>query len=186
VRQLIVPTIWGREERELLITAMGARMKIARTVLSGAVLAAAFALSAGNAGAAGNGLGALATAGYQVTFGGQLRTVEFAAQRDSSNTSRGQGHLFNHVTGTKIHFVIDCLNVVGNVATISGAISNTDTALFPDGTPIWLQVIDNGERRTSPPDLVSPLFAIVGPPLACTTPISTATIPIEGGNVQVH
>ncbi len=132
------------------------------------------------------GIVASATAGYQVTFGGAERTVEFAAQRDSANNSRGEGHLFNHVTSTKIHFVIDCLNVVGNMATISGTIDHSDVASFPEGTPIWLRVVDNGEGRKSPPDLVSPLFAIFGPPVACTTPLAAATLAIEGGNIQVH
>ncbi len=129
---------------------------------------------------------ASATAGYQMTYDGQERTVEFTAQRDSANNSRGQGHLFNHVTGTKLHFTIDCLNVSGNVATISGVITHSDVALYPEGAPIWLRVVDNGEGRKSPPDLVSPLFAIYGAPVACTTSLFAAATPIEGGNVQVH
>ena len=53
--------------------------------------------------AQGKGIVASATAGYQVTFDGAERTVEFAAERDSTNNSRGEGHLFNHATGTKLH-----------------------------------------------------------------------------------
>jgi hypothetical protein len=132
------------------------------------------------------GIVALATAGYQVTFSGELRTVEFAAQRDNSNNSRGEGQLFNHVSGTKIHFDINCLSVTGNQATISGVISHSDTQAFPDGTPIWLTVVDNGSGKNSPPDLVSPLFAVFGPPVPCTTAVAAATIPIEGGNIAVH
>ena len=134
----------------------------------------------------GAGIAASATAGYQVTFNGEERTVEFTAQRDTANNSRGEGHLFNHVSGTKLHFTIDCLNVVGSQATISGAISQSDTASFPAGTPIWLTVVDNGEGKKSPPDLVSPLFAIFGSGVPCTTNIAAANIAIEGGNVQVH
>src|SRR5438045_5562220 len=83
--------------------------------------------------AAGKGIVALATGGFQVTFGGQERTIQFTAQRDADNNSRGQGELFNHVTGTKLHLEINCLNVVGSVATISGAISRTDNSTYPTG-----------------------------------------------------
>lgn len=136
--------------------------------------------------AAGNGAVALATGGFQVTFGGQTRTIEFTAQRDSANNSRGQGHLFNHVTGTKIHLVIDCLQVVGNVATVSGTISHSDSPIFEEGLPFWLRVVDNGEGKKSPPDLTTSVFVFFGPGTPCTASAGNATLPIEGGNIQVH
>src|SRR5262245_39468973 len=71
------------------------------------------------------GIAAAATGGFQVTFGGQERSVEFTAQRDTANNSSGQGEFFNHVTGTKLHFTIDCLNVAGNVATMSGKVTRS-------------------------------------------------------------
>ena len=154
-------------------------------VVAAAVVAVAGARSA-VVQAQGNGPVASVTAGYQMTVNGQLRSIEFTAQRDAANNSRGQGHLFNHVTGTKLHFVIDCLHVVGSVATISGSITHTDTDAFPEGTTLWVQVVDNGEGKKSPPDLVSPLFAIFGSGVSCTSPVAAASIPIEGGNIQVH
>lgn len=155
-----------------------------------ATLAAAFAIAGAGAGsgvvqAQGKGPVASVTAGYQMTVNGQQRTIEFTAQRDAANNSRGQGHLFNHVTGTKLHFVVDCLQVVGNVATISGTITHTDTDAFPEGTSLWVQVVDNGEGKKSPPDIVSPMFAVFGP-VSCTATLQAASIPVEGGNIQVH
>jgi hypothetical protein len=134
------------------------------------------------------GIAASATAGYQVTFGGDERTVEFTAQRDTANNSRGEGHLFNHVTGAKLHFTIDCLSVAGNVATVSGTLTHTDPDMAAfDGAPMWLRVADNGEGKKSPPDLVSPLVVFPGGPgVPCTSTVFDATIPIEGGNEQVH
>jgi hypothetical protein len=127
------------------------------------------------------------TAGYQMTTLGELRTVEITAQRDAANNTRGQGHLFNHVSGTKLHFTIDCLSVVGNVATISGQITHSDNLVFPEATPIWLRVVDNGEGRKSPRDLVAPLVAFPGGAgVPCTSPVLDANIPIEGGNIQVR
>jgi hypothetical protein len=141
----------------------------------------------GSAPAHSAGIAAAATAGYQVTVDGALRSVEFTAQRDTANNTRGQGHLFNHVTGTKIHFTIDCLSVAGNVATISGAITHSDNDVVPETTPVWLRVVDNGEGKKTPRDVVSPLVAFpAGPSVPCTSPVLDANIPIEGGNVQVR
>jgi hypothetical protein len=134
----------------------------------------------------GAGIAAAATAGYQMTTAGETRTVEFTAQRDTANNSRGQGHLFNHTSGTKIHFTIDCLSVSGNVATISGQLTHSDNVAIPEGTPIWLRVVDNGEGKKSPRDVVAPLLAFFGPGVPCTSTAIEATIPIEGGNVQVR
>jgi hypothetical protein len=136
--------------------------------------------------AQGKGVVASATAGYQMTILGEERTIEFTAQRDGANNSRGEGHLFNHVSGTKLHFRIDCLAVSGNIATISGAVDHSDVSVVPEGTAIWLSVVDNGEGKKSPPDMVSPLFAIFGPAVPCTTSLAPATVAIEGGNIQVH
>ncbi len=140
-----------------------------------------------NAGAAAGAVVAAATGGYHVTYGGQERSVTFAAQRDDTNTSTGQAELFNHVTGTRLHFTVDCLSVAGNVATLSGTVTRTDTGTFPLGEPFWLQVADNGEGGNKPRDLVSPLFVMVGGPvIPCTAPIVPAALPIDGGNVQVR
>ncbi len=150
------------------------------------LLTAALTLNVGVVRAGGNRIVASATGGYQVTFGGEERTVSFTAQMDSSNSSRGQAELFNHVTGTRLHFDIDCLNVVGNVATMSGSITRSDSTVFVAGLPFWLQVADNGEGPNKPRDLASPLFVIFGPGVPCTSPLVPASIPIEGGNITVH
>lgn len=136
--------------------------------------------------AQGRGTVASASGGFQVTFDGQMRTIQFTAQKDSSNNARGEGHLFNHVTGTKLHLEIDCLQVVGSVATISGKISNTNTGLFPEDMPFWMQVIDRGEGSKAPPDLTSSVRVFIGPGAACTDTAVPATLPIEGGNIQVR
>jgi hypothetical protein len=152
-------------------------------LVTAVMLAAAIAQVRG----AGAGLDASANGGFQVTLSGQLRTISFSAQRDASNNSRGQGELFNHVTGTKLHLDIDCLQVVGTVATISGMISRTNNPLIEEDTPFWLRVVDNGEGAKRPPDLTSSVIAFLGGPgPSCTTTYPTGMIPIEGGNIQVH
>src|SRR6266542_2666312 len=133
--------------------------------------------------AQGRGAAATASGGFQVTFDGHMRTIEFTAQKDSSNNARGQGHLFNHVPGTKLHLEVDCLQVVGSVATISGKISNTNTGAYPEEMPFWMQVIDRGEGAKAPADLTSSVRGFIGPGAACTDSVVPSTYPIEGGNI---
>lgn len=155
-----------------------------------ALIATLLAVGAGmstGAAAAGNGVVASATGSGQTTSGTQLRTFSFTARTDSSNNSSGQAELFNRNTGTRLHMTIDCLNVAGNVATMSGTVTQDNLAGAFVGDPIWFQVVDNGEGAGAPPDLISLVFIFLGPPgVPCTSPLVPASIPIEGGNVQVH
>jgi hypothetical protein len=160
------------------------KRQIVRGILACSMLALVASVPASTHAA---GIAASVTAGYQMTTGGQERSIELTAQRDTANNSSGQGELFNHVTGTKLHFTVDCLSVSGNVATVSGVFTHSDNDVFPEGTPFWVRVVDNGEGKKSPRDLVSPLVAFPGGGgVACTSALLDANIPIEGGNIQVH
>ncbi len=129
---------------------------------------------------------ASAHGGYFATYGGNsaTRRIEFTANRDGLNNQSGQGSFFNTTTGGKVHFTIDCLSVVGNVATMSG--------IWGDGQGnrpyFWLQVIDNGEGRNAN-DTVSPLFTHGDPNLTCNGnpfPGVTYGIDASSGNIQVR
>jgi len=164
------------------------RRKLAFLEVAVAVVIAVLALST-SAQAADNGIVASATGAGHITIGGELRTFSFTAQKDSSNNSRGQAELFNRSGGIRVHLDINCLSVVGNVATMSGTVSNSNATGEPFGTgnPIWFQVVDNGEGQNAPPDLISLVFFFFGPPgVPCTSPLVPASIPIDGGNIQVH
>jgi hypothetical protein len=130
---------------------------------------------------------ASAHGGYFATYGGNsaIRRIEFTATRDGLNNQSGQGSFFNVTTGLKVHFTIDCLSVVGNVATMSGIWDDHGQGDFPY---IWLQVIDNGEGRNAN-DTVSPLFTHDDPNLTCNGnpyPGATYGISASGGNIQVR
>ena len=127
---------------------------------------------------------ALAQGGFQfIGRNGALRTVEFTATRDASNNQRGNGHLFNHVSGVNTRFVIDCLYVSGNVATMTGRIVDADPA-FPY---MWLQVIDNGEGSKSLADLTSGFYAMEDDyPCTEDPDPSYSDLAVTGGNIQVR
>lgn len=156
------------------------------SVLIATLLAVGTGMGAGTA-IAGNGVVASATGSGQITIGTELRTFSFTARTDSSNNSSGQAELFNRNSGTRLHMAVDCLNVAGNVATMSGTITQDNVAGAFVGDPIWFQVVDNGEGAGAPPDLISLVYIFFGPPgVPCTSPLVPASIPIRSGNIQVH
>jgi len=100
----------------------------------------------------------------------------------------GQAEVHNLTADVRVHLEINCLRVVGNVATISGIVTKTsDPALVPEGTEGLFQVQDNGEGANSPPDLMSTvLFHEVGIGPDCSVPSEFDMVPITRGNVQVR
>ena len=134
---------------------------------------------------------ASATGSGQFHTSGSLRTFTFNANTDSSGTTTGQTQGNNRAAGVKWHGSLNCLNVVGNVATMAGVVTDITPGLgdpFLVGNFIVFQVIDNGEGSNAPPDLISLTFFFPAgsPNPGCTGFGVFATIPIEHGNVQVH
>src|SRR6516162_10765372 len=60
---------------------------------------------------------------------GSLRTFTFNANTDSSGTTTGQTQGNNRAAGVKWHGTLNCLNVVGNVATMSGVVTDITPGL---------------------------------------------------------
>ena len=134
---------------------------------------------------------ASATGSGHFHVSGDLRTFTFNANTDSSGVTTGQTKGVNRNAGVKWHGTLNCLNVVGNVATMSGVVTDITPGLgdpFLVGNFIVFQVIDNGEGSNAPPDLISLTFFFPAgsPNPGCTGFGIFATIPIEHGNVQVH
>ena len=132
---------------------------------------------------------ASATGSGQIHVSGELRTFTFNAHTDSSGVTSGETQAFSRSAGVRWHGSIDCLNIVGNVATMSGVVTDIDPVVPPFlvvGSHIVFQVIDNGEGSNSVPDLISLTFFNGTVNLGCTGLGVFATIPVEHGNVQVH
>jgi len=163
-------------------------MKFAKTMLSVAVVAAAFALSAGPASAGGKGITALATGSGDITRGGAWRTFQFTALTDGSGVSSGQGELHSRSADLRVHLNVSCLSVQGNVAVVGGSVSDANDPSFV-GLAFVFAVMDNGEGAKAPPDQISLVTFFSPPPVDCTAlhwGDFAFTFPIEAGNVQVH
>jgi len=125
---------------------------------------------------------------------GTNRTFSFNAVTHRDGSVSGQGQLNSHL-GAKIHFSIDCLYVEGNVATMSGTVTNSEAFQEYVGGPCWFRVKDNGEGSNAQPDEIT-FFIFCGPD-ETDTPCTTLTCdvdhesdagglqPIENGNIQV-
>lgn len=136
---------------------------------------------------------ASATGSGQIHVSGEYRTFTFSAQTDNTGVTTGVTQGFNRSLPFSWEGNLNCLDVEGNIATMSGAVTYANPDPGPGGitvgTPLVFQVIDNGEGNKGTPDLISlTFFNPGGPPFSCLQSVDGifANIPIEHGNVQVH
>jgi hypothetical protein len=121
-----------------------------------------------------------------ITSGGETRTFAFTATKDAEGTVTGQAQVISRALDTVVHFDIDCLRVVGNVAHMSGiATRSSNPVEAPVGELRRFVVMDNGEGSDSDPDLISTIP--VNPAgETCESSTLLPTRPVEEGNVQVR
>jgi hypothetical protein len=156
------------------------------------ITAVVIALTAASGVAVAQGNVASATGSGQIYVGTDLRTFTFTARTDSAGNTTGQTAGNNRNSGYQWHGVLTCLSVSGNVATMSGVvteISPSTPPFFVVGNYIQFQVIDNGEgAKGTGPDLISltNFYATGSANPGCTGTGTYANIPISHGNVQVH
>ncbi|MGH3082814.1 MAG: hypothetical protein ACRDNP_01925 [Gaiellaceae bacterium] len=154
-------------------------MKTAITILSTIALLVAAPILA-----QGDGVVHSATGSGHLLLGDDLRTFSFTAVERSDGSVTGQAENHNRATGATAHVEIDCLNVVGNVAIISGETRGGRTAVFA--------VEDNGEGANASPDRIT--LVITNDPdyptgvcmLVTPEDAEPFLMPIEDGNVQVR
>jgi hypothetical protein len=113
-----------------------------------------------------------------------VRHFSFRAITKQNGTVEGSGVLnYNGNGNIQIKFSIDCLNVAGNMATMSGAVTASNDEVWPVGTPVSFRVLDNGEGSGSDPDQITLLQQSFG--YDCYTWPGLPLNPITAGNIQV-
>lgn len=120
-----------------------------------------------------------------------LRTFAFEATKASDGGVSGEAQIDNRSVPGRLHIQINCLNVIGNKAIMSGTITSSTEAGVPVGASSIFGVQDNGEGAGSAPDRITQQFANSG--LACTdiTPSNVGLFTyllrdVKAGNVQIH
>lgn len=119
------------------------------------------------------------------------RTFAFEATKANDGSATGEAQIDNRSVPGRLHIQIDCLNVIGNIAVISGTITSSTEAGVPAGASSIFGVQDNGEGAASAPDRITQQFANSG--LVCTdiTPSNVGLFTyllrdVEAGNIQIH
>ena len=120
-----------------------------------------------------------------------LRTFAFEAAKSSDGTVTGRAQVKNRATGQTLHIQIDCLNVIDNIAVLSGTATSATGPGNSDGDAEIFAVQDNGQGATESPDKVTRAFGNSG--LVCTD-ITAGNVAqftylftdVEGGNIQIH
>ena len=120
---------------------------------------------------------------------GELRTFSFTARQERDGTVRGTAQINNRAIDEMFQIDIDCLQVVGNIAVMSGVVSrHTDENAI--GLTGVFGVLDAGEGSGASRDAVSQVFFFLPDTVTCQDidPADSAdlAVPIVSGNVQVH
>ncbi len=84
--------------------------------------------------------------------------------------------------GNGIHVAIDCLNVDGNQAWVTGVITQSRIPGLV-GLAALTSVVDNGRSANDPPDQIS--FSFIGADLDCNTTPDLPLFPVPKGQVVV-
>ena len=146
-------------------------------------VAAALALAGGAAAAA---TLASASGSGHILFGSNNEFITFSAIRQADGTVTATATVHDVSAGVTAKIDVNCLNVVGNTATISGVVTSSNEPTLVGFEGIF-QVVDNGEGAGAPPDFMSLAnFYAVGTGVDCTVPAEYDLVPLQSGNVQVR
>jgi hypothetical protein len=155
---------------------MKKRVFVPAIVVAAAVLLvpAAFAVLASASGAG------------HIRFGSSHEHIAFSAVKADDGTVSGEARVADMTASGQVtmQIEINCLNVIGNVAIVSGIVtrSNREELVGLEGV---FEVVDNGQGN-DPPDLMSLVnLHEVGVGTDCTVPAEFDLAPLEGGNIQV-
>jgi hypothetical protein len=130
---------------------------------------------------------AAATGAGHVAWRGSFRRFAFTAREYANGDDRGQAQLRSRdAHGNRVHIRITCLNVVDDVAQMTGVVTKIATETAPlqvKRSRVAFSVRDNG--RTG--DLIS-LVTFFGPgaPLDCEAVLTSPTLAVERGQVKVR
>jgi hypothetical protein len=156
-------------------------MKKAMFFAAVAAIAAATILSAASAGTLDS-----ATGSGHLLSAGELRSFSFSANRLPDGTVRGEAQINARSLDAFAHIAIDCLQITGNVAQMSGTVVHTsDPTVFLPNEYVHFAVQDNGEGAAAPPDRISGIPA--DEPFRCdgSHPLAPSRTVVRG-NVQVR
>jgi hypothetical protein len=123
-------------------------------------------------------------------LGGAPQRMSFSAVRHRDGRVTGQFQIFSsQAPGVRIHGIVTCLGVDGNLARLGGVITRSSPPGF-ESLAFW-RVVDNGEGLQAPPDLSSDVGAFAPPEVVeefCAEGFGDfpPLLPSLRGNIQVR
>jgi len=121
---------------------------------------------------------------------GERRTFSFHARELKNGRVIGSLVLKNRSLGIRAKAKIDCLDINGNQATMSGVVTQVrgaDPSLI--GDEVWFRVIDKGEGFRNTTDLITLVIVELDEPPdpdECTVDLGLDLQSIRAGNIQVN
>ena len=127
----------------------------------------------------------------RIQFATNQESNSFFAVQQADGTVTGRAEVHDISADVTVRIDVNCLNVIGNVATISGIVTrSSDPSRVPVGFEGIFQVVDSGQgdgQGPRPPDFMSLVnFFQVGVGADCNVPGEFDLAPVENGNIQVR
>ena len=120
-----------------------------------------------------------------IQFGASRESISFnARQLARDGTATGTAQIRAITAGIRVHVDVDCLNVIGTYAIVSGIVTKSSDPTL-EGFQAIFAVQDNGEGRSQDLMSLANLYA-VGTGVDCRVPSEFDLVPLESGNVQVE
>jgi hypothetical protein len=120
-----------------------------------------------------------------IQFGSNSEFITFSAVQHSDGTVTGTATVHDVSAGVTAQIDVNCLNVIGNTATISGVVTRSTEPTLQGFEGIF-QVVDGGEGSGSVDLMSLANFFAVGTGNDCRVPGEFDLVPVEQGNIQVQ
>jgi hypothetical protein len=144
-----------------------------KRVVAVAALALATAAPAAAAGASASGSGT-------VLFGNTIEHIAFTAQQLAGTAATGQATIIDASAGVRVRVDVNCLNVIGNYAIVSGVVTqSSDPAAVPVGSEAIFAVVDSGQGGGRDFASIANFYA-VGTGVDCSVPSEFDLVPVNG------
>ena len=141
-----------------------------------AVAALALATAAPAAAAA----GASASGSGTVLFGNTIEHIAFTAQQLTGTAATGEATIIDASAGVRVHVDVNCLNVIGNYAIVSGVVTqSSDPTAVPVGSEAIFAVVDSGQGGGRDFASIANFYA-VGTGVDCSVPSEFDLVPVNG------
>jgi hypothetical protein len=120
-----------------------------------------------------------------IQFGPNQEEIKVDAVLRDDGSVTGKADVDDISAGVQVRIDVNCLNVLGNVATVSGIVTrSSDETRVPVGFEGIFQVVDGGDKAPDFQSLAN--FFEVGAGADCNAPGEFDLAPVEKGNIRVQ